>query len=88
LLLQGLAAKSTLIAKPSAEEIKLFDLDRGANAVFRLYKVNDDARLIEEDHWMIDKVGRYHFHAWYLRVRKDGEWGYGGSGESTGPHKK
>ena len=88
LLLQGLAAKSALIAKPSAEETKLFDLEPKAGAVFRLYKVNEDARLVEEDDLRVDKVGPYHFHAWYLRVRKDGEWGYGGSGETTGPHKK
>ncbi len=88
LLLQGLAAKSTLIAKPSAEDIKLFALEPQGGAVFRLYNVNDDTRLVEEDHWKVDKIGPYHFHAWYLRVRKDGEWGYGGSGESTGPHKK
>ena len=88
LLLQGLAAKSPLIAKPSAEDIERFALEPKAGAVFRLYNVNDDTRLVEEDNWKVDKVGTYHFHAWYLRVRKDEEWGYGGSGESTGPHKK
>src|SRR5262245_16233873 len=87
LLLQGLAAKSELIAKPSAEETKLFDLEPKAGSVFRLYKVNEDTRLVEEDNLRIDKVGTYHFHAWYLRIRKDGAWGYGGSGLSDSRRK-
>src|SRR5262245_2509377 len=44
LLLQGLAARSTLLAKPSAEDIQSFALEPKGGAVYRLYEVNGESR--------------------------------------------
>src|SRR5947199_8688228 len=48
LLLQGLAAQSTLIAKPSAEDIETFSLAPKACSVSRLYDVNAESRRVAQ----------------------------------------
>ena len=84
MLLNGLAAQCTFIAKPSEDDKKAFALgERGRSVSSLLYVVSEDKRLVKDITGMQDKSGTYYLQTWFLYVRKDSKWTVRGSGQTS-----
>ena len=69
LLLQGLASRGSLVAKPSDEENKVFHLEPRGGTLSRLYSLTQERRLVKEvfaalPHMLARRVSLSGFESW------------------------